>query len=133
MSEVQRTLCSIPNLHVLSYSKSRVKQVVNFATKTKCAKVAPPQTEQTTQAKVTNWLDDFDDPCMRSNTSKRNEWNPEDMALLKEAFKDFSELPSTTQIRTVINGDMRLQRLLDASKRDHVYNKLKSMFRKTKK
>ena len=64
---------------------------------------------------------------------KRNEWDPEKTALLEEAFKDFSELPSTTDIRTVIDRDMRLQRLLDASKCDRVYNKLKNMFRKTKK
>ena len=106
---------------------------VNYAAQTKCAKVDPPWTAQTTQAKVTDWLDDFDDPSTRSNASKRNEWDPEDTALLKEAFKDFLELPSTTQIRTVINRDMRLQRLLDASTWDRVYNKLKNMFRKTKK
>ena len=133
---MQRTLRAIPSLYFLSFSKTRVKQVVdfvNYAAQTKCAKVDPPRTKQTTQAKVTSWLDDFDDSSTRSNASKRNEWDPEDTALLIEAFKDFSELPSTTQIRTVINRDMRLQRLLDASKWDRVYNKLKNIFRKTKK
>ena len=72
---------------------------VNYVAKTECAKAVPPQTEETTQAKVTNWLDDFDDPSTRSNT------DPEDTALLKEAFK---ELPSTAQIRMVINRDIRL-------------------------
>lgn len=106
---------------------------VNYVAKTECGKAVPPQTQETTQAKVTNWLDDFDEPSTRSNTSKRNEWDPEDAALLKEAFKDFSELPATTQIRTIINGDVRLQRLVDEAKWDRVYNKLKNMFRKTNK
>ena len=136
VSEVQRTLRSDPNLYFFSYSKSRVKQVVNFvnyAAKTERAKATPPQIEETPQAKVTNWLDDFDDPSTRSNASKRNEWDPEDTALLKEAFKDFSVLPSTTQIRAVISQNSRLQTLLDGSRWARLYNKLKNMFRKTKK
>ena len=136
MNEVQRTLRSVPKLCILSYSKNRVKQVVNFVNyvaKTQPAEAALPKIQQTTEAKVTSWLDDFDDPSTRSKASRRNEWDPEDTALLMEAFQDFSELPHTTQIRAIISRDVRLQRLLEESKWDRFYNKLKNIFRKAKK
>jgi len=84
------------------------------------------------EAKVSSWLDDFDDPSSRSTGPKWTEWDPEDTKLLKEAFRDFSELPATTDIRKTINNDRRLKDLMEQEGWARLYNKLKNLFRKKK-
>ena len=135
MQEAQNTMRSIPNLYVLSFSKNRVKQVVNYLNyiiKKELPKATPPESEVSKRTKVSNWLDDFDDPSTRSTTSKRNEWSPEDTEVLKKAFRDFSELPSTNDIRRIINSTRELQDILDVTGWKRLYNKLKNLFRKKK-
>ena len=134
-TEAQRTLQRVSSLSILSFSKKRVKQVVNYVnylSKMNAATSKPPASEASKEEKVSDWLDKFDDPSSRSSKGRRIEWDDEDVELLKEAFQKFSALPHTTQIRTVINGDLRLQDLMDREGWARIYNKLKNLFRKKK-
>ena len=135
MNEVQNTLRNVPSLYVLSFSKKRVKQVVNYLNyviNTEAATPTPPEAEVSQETKVSNWLDDFDDPSSRSTAPKRNEWDPEDTELLRKAFREHSELPTTKDIRRIIRSNPKLQDILDVGGWDRVYNKLKNIYRKKK-
>ena len=111
-----RKQCDRSPLYFLSFSKNRVKQVVNYVNylaKIGGATSTPPVSEVPKEAKVSSWLDDFDDPSSRSTGPKRTEWDREDTKLLKEAFRDFSKLPATTDIRKTINNNRRLKDLME--------------------
>lgn len=92
----------------------------------------PPVAETSEQEKASNWLDSFDDPSSRSGKTKRTEWDADDGRLLKEALRDFSELPTTAQIRSIIKHNRRLEDLMDREGWAHIYNKVKNLFRKKK-
>ena len=135
MQEAQNTLRHVPNLYVLSFSKNRVKQVVNYLNyviKTEVPKATLPEAELSQEAKVSNWLDDFDDPSSRSTAPKRNEWDPEDTEVLKKAFREYSELPPTKDIRRISSSNRKLQDMEDVGGWDRLYNKLKNLYRKKK-
>lgn len=137
MEVAQRKMSLNTILSPMSSSHSRVKQVVNYinylrkqSQRTATPTAAEPKPEPEA-AKVLNWLDDFDDPSTRS--SRRSEWDAQDTKRLETAFKDFTKLPATAHIRTIMRGKTELHTILKREGWTRVYNKIKNMFKKKNK
>ena len=126
----QRKMALNTVLEPLSKNRTRVKQVVNhvnYTIKKHASKTSLPAAEPPS-AKVTAWLDVYDDPSTRS--SRRSDWDEADTRLLERAFASYKDLPSTTSVRTILRGNTELLTIFEREGWTRVYNKLKNMFKK---
>lgn len=111
MEVVQKRMRLNPLLNSLSMSRARVKQVVNFVNhlvRKEQSITTLPSAQPAVQTKVSDWLDDFDEPYARSSSSRRTEWDDEDTRRLEKAFSKFNKLPSTATICSIMNNDPQL-------------------------
>ena len=111
---------------------SKVKQVVNHVNYIieKKTKTLPLESEeQTSPSKVSDWLQNFDDPSRRSS-GKRQEWDASDTKAIETAFRKHSSLPSTAEIKKILRQDTKLYSILDKEGWARVYTKVKNIFKK---
>lgn len=108
----QNRCCTTAVLSVLGTSMNKVKQVVNHVNYLIESRPGnpPKKLEEPSTSKVHGWLDSFDDPSTRSS-GKRQEWDEDDSKAIEKAFKKYSTLPSTTEIRSFQAGHQTLYHL----------------------
>ncbi|KAJ7386110.1 hypothetical protein OS493_012454 [Desmophyllum pertusum] len=118
IEEAQRKCCTTSVLGALSFSKSRVKQIVNHVNYL----VGPPRPTVSPQdlpvatGPVDRWALDL--ATSSSSTSSfgsrtREVWNETDATLLERKFRHEPSLPTTTTIRAMLSGDRFLNEILE--------------------
>lgn len=130
---VQKKCCTTSILSSLSFSKSRVKQVVNhinYIISKEPVKV-PRDVPQPSTSKVDSWLDEFDDPSTRSS-GRQKSWAEADTQLMETRLKTYDALPSTVVLRTLFNNDTALYEILHGEGWQRTYDKIKNIFKKKK-
>jgi len=136
MAQVKERTKNHPILCVLTTKDSRLKQVVNFVNyqaRTSSVQGLPPPTTTIApvQARVTDWLNQVSDRPTRTST-RRLEWDVENVKLLSRVFKKYPTLPTTEDIRKILGSDPELKALLEREGWTRVYNKLKNTYRAKK-
>ena len=128
---VQKKCCTTSILSSLSFSKSRVKQVVNHINYiiSKEPVTVPHDVPQPSTSKVDSWLDEFDDPSTRSS-GRQKSWAEADTQLMKTRLKTYDALPSTVVLRTLFNNDTALCEILHQEGWQRTYDKIKNIFKK---
>ncbi|KAJ7375854.1 hypothetical protein OS493_038384 [Desmophyllum pertusum] len=135
IEEAQRKCCTTSVLGALSFSKSRVKQIVNHVNYL----VGPPRPTVSPQdlpvatGPVDRWaLDLATSSGSTSSFGSRTRlvWNETDATLLERKFRHEPSLPTTTTIRAMLSGDRFLNEILERKGWQKVYDKLKNMYKK---
>ena len=133
MEVAQKKMRFNPLLNNLSMSRARVKQVVNYVNhlvRKEQSTTKLPEAQLTTQMKVSDWLDDFDEPSPRSSSSRRTEWDHEDTQRLEKAYSKYHKMPSTATIRSIMDNDPQLSIIKEREGWNQLYNKIKNLFKK---
>ena len=114
-------------------SRARVKQVVNYVkhlVQKEQSTRKLPEAQPTTQMKVSDWLDDFDEQSTRSSSSRRTEWDHEDTQRLEKAFSKYHKMPSTATICSIMDNDPQISIIKEREGWNQLYNKITNLFKK---
>ena len=133
MEVAQKKMRLNPLLNNLSMSRARVKQVVNYVNHLVQKEQSTrklPEAQPTTQMKVSDWLDDFDEQSTRSSSSRRTEWDHEDTQRLEKAFSKYHKMPSTATICSIMDNDPQLSIINEREGWNQLYNKITNLFKK---
>ena len=133
MEVAQKKMRLNPLLNNLSMSRARVKQVVNYVNHLVQKEQSTrklPEAQPTTQMKVSDWLDDFDEQSTRSSSSRRTEWDHEDTQRLEKAFSKYHKMPSTATICSIMDNDPQLSIIKEREGWNQLYNKITNLFKK---
>ena len=128
----QSRCCTTAVQAVLASSMTKVKQVVNHVNYIieSETRTPPPQSDrQMSPSKVTDWLQNYDDPSTRSS-GKHQEWDASDTNAIETAFQKHSSMASTTDIKRIFKQDIKLYSILDREGWSRVYAKVKNIFKK---
>lgn len=127
---VQRKCCTTAVLSVLASSKKRVKQVTNYVNHLigKQPAIDPKELPQPTASRTERWLEEFDEPSSRS-TSRREAWDYEKAELLEKRFLTFTSLPSTYEIKGILQNESGMTRILEEEGWTRTYTKIKNLFK----
>ncbi|KAJ7315092.1 hypothetical protein OS493_038863 [Desmophyllum pertusum] len=132
IEEAQRKCCTTAVLSTLTFSKNRVKQVVNHVNYLVATRpTVSPQDLPVAKAKVDQWAYDPDvTSTMSSGSRTREAWNETDVTLSERKFRHEPSLPTTTAIRGMLSSDTALNEILQRKGWQKVYDKLKNMYKK---
>ena len=133
MELVQKRMGLNPLLSHLSVSRIRMKQVVNYINhqvRKEKGTTPPPADQPAVQTKVSNWLDNFDEPSARSSSSRRTEWDDNDTRRLEKAFSKHTKLLSTATIHAIMDNDPELSIIKQREGWTCLYSKVKNLFKK---
>lgn len=130
-AEAKTSLAGTSGILSVLLTDQRLKQVTNFVNyQERRTEISPPTaSSDDSKAKVSEWLDQFDDPRMRSLSVKRNVWSSEETAIFEDSFKDHPTLPSTTIIREMVGEDTPLAEIHERVGWKRFYQKIRNLFK----
>lgn len=130
-AEAKTSLAGTSGILSVLLTDQRLKQVTNFVNyQARRTEISPPTaSSDDSKAKVSEWLDQFDDPSMRSLSVKRNVWSSEETAIFEDSFKDHPTLPSTTIIREMVGEDTPLAEIHERVGWKRFYQKIRNLFK----
>ncbi|KAL9978151.1 hypothetical protein ACROYT_G015638 [Oculina patagonica] len=111
--------------------EKRVKQVTNYVNHliTKQPAIDPKELPKPTTSRTKSWLEEFDEPSSRS-TSRREAWDDEKAELLERRFQGFPSLPSTYEIKGILQNESGLTTILEEEGWTRTCTKIKNIFKK---